>query len=92
MRDALKEAIPFLADCFQTPAEKQLHAAVYMTLTGDRDVGTLIDSDRMVDQKEQPLPKELTECLRTTLDSLELPPLVEGDTIKGMYTFRFDDD
>jgi hypothetical protein len=92
MRDALKEAIPFLAECFQTPAEKQLHAAVYMTLTGDRDVGTLIASDRIVDQKEQPLPKELNDCLQSTLDSLELPPLAEGDMLKGMYTFRFDDD
>jgi hypothetical protein len=36
-----------------------------------------------------PLPASFDECLRTTLESLELPPLAEGDTVRVTYPFVF---
>jgi hypothetical protein len=90
--DALKEVIPFLADCYRNADKTHGNkAAVFMTMTGDRDVGTLIDTDRMLDEDHQPLAPELGSCLKTTLESLELPPLSEGDTVKLQYSFVFDD-
>ena len=65
-------------------------AAVYMTMTGARDVGTLIDADKMLDADRQPIDPALGDCLKTTLESLELPPLAEGDSIKLQYSFVFD--
>jgi hypothetical protein len=92
--DALAEAIPFLADCYRKALPKlaspQLTAAVTMTLTGDPDIGTLIDADQMLDQDGKPLARELDDCLRGTLNSLQLPPLAEGDKIKLQYSFTFE--
>lgn len=63
-----------------------------MTLTGDPDVGTLIDAGELRDQNGKPLDPELDNCLRTTLGSLELPPLPSANPVHIQYSFRFDDD
>ena len=92
LKDALKEAIPFLSYCYRNvDTKRDKTAAVQMTLTGARDVGTLIDADQLVDRDGKPLDAELDACLRSTLESLELPPLDQGDTLKIEYSFRFDD-
>jgi hypothetical protein len=90
--DALKEAIPFLAACYEQNAPKATRSALaQMTLTGDPDIGTIIDADEIVDEQHQPLPKKLDECLRNTMMTLELPPIAEGDKVKIQYSFRLDD-
>jgi hypothetical protein len=91
----LKEAIPFLAACYDAAGGSDggvAHKArVQMSLVGDRDVGTLIDTERMVDANGEALEAGLASCLKTTLESLELPPLAEGDELKIEYSFRLGD-
>jgi len=92
---ALEEAIPYLAACYKqvTPerARPQMRATATMTLTGDPDIGTVIDADQIFDDKHQPLDRKLDDCLRNTMQTLQLPPLAEGDAVKIQYSFVFDD-
>jgi hypothetical protein len=92
---ALKEVIPYLAACYEASAGDagvgSGAARVRMTLSGDRDVGTLIDADGITDEHGQPIEAGLASCLKTTLESLELPPLAQGNKIKLEYSFRFSD-
>ena len=92
LKAALAEAIPFLAECYKTAPITQRRPAVQMTLTGDRDVGTLIDAEELRDQDGKPLDPELDACLRTTLGSLELPPLDATGPLHLQYSFVLDDD
>lgn len=92
---ALEEAIPYLAACYKqvTPdqARPQMRATAMMTLTGDPDIGTVIDADQIFDDKHRPLDPKLDDCLRSTMQTLQLPPLAEGDSVKIQYSFAFDD-
>jgi hypothetical protein len=92
LKAALAEAIPFLAECYKTAPITQRRPAVQMTLTGDPDVGTLIDAEELRDQDGSPLDPELDACLRTTLGSLELPPLDMAAPLRLKYSFILDDD
>jgi len=92
LKAALGEAIPFLAECYKTAPITQRRPAVQMTLTGDRDVGTLIDAEQLHDQDGKPLDPELDACVRTTLGSLELPPLDTAEPLHIQYSFVLDDD
>jgi hypothetical protein len=93
---ALKEAIPFLAACYEQydPAATKAGITTFalMTLTGDPDIGTVIDADQIYDDKHQPLPKQLDDCLRNTMQTLALPPLDTGDSVRIQYSFRFGDE
>ena len=91
---ALKEAIPFLAQCYEQSipfdARTGITTMAMMTLTTDPDIGTVIDADQIFDDKNQPIPKALDECLRNTMQTLALPPLDSDDQIKIQYSFRFE--
>ena len=39
------------------------------------------------DEHGQPLPAELDDCLRGTLQTIQLPPLREGDKLTVKYVF-----
>jgi hypothetical protein len=68
---------------------------------GDRDrglravsqaeIGTLIGADQLLDEAGKPLDADLDSCLRTTLRSLQLPPLDATRDIHMMYSFKLDD-
>jgi len=94
IRDAMREAHPYLVDCYEqalpTLPHPYVRVTAKMTLTGDPDVGTLIDAEQLVDDTGQPVPAKFDDCLRTTFQSLELPPLSEGDVVKVHYPFVFD--
>src|SRR5438270_14063611 len=91
IRDAMKEVQQQLLECYEsalpTLARKDFGIKAEMTLTGDPDVGTLIDAKQLFDDQGQPLDAKLDDCLRSTFQSLELPPLAEGDEIKVAYPF-----
>jgi len=91
VKDALGEAIPLLAECYEKTGKHQPRAGVMMTLFGDPSVGTLIDPTQLVDAEGKPLEPALDRCLRDTFGTLELPPLDEGDKLELQYTFKFDD-
>jgi hypothetical protein len=63
-----------------------------MTLTADREVGALITPDQLRDADGAPLDAELESCLRTTLGSLQLPPLDADGELRIQYSFELDDD
>ncbi|MBC7977461.1 MAG: hypothetical protein H7138_21005, partial [Myxococcales bacterium] len=92
LQAALGEAIPILAECYKTGEKLERRPAVQMTLVGDPEVGTLVDVDQLAAPDGTPLDPELESCLRTTLASLELPPLGGTEPLRIQYSFRFDDD
>jgi hypothetical protein len=93
IRSAMREAIPILAECYDKALPKlgegTIEVRAHMTLTGDPDVGTLIDADRLGDKDGKPLLAEFDDCLRSTFQTLALPPLVEGDKIEVTYPLVF---
>ena len=94
LRTAMQEALPFLSGCYEKALPKlarpKLTISTHMTLTGDPDVGTLIDVEQLFDDNGTALPAALDACLRDALQSLELPPLAEGDKVSVTYPFMFD--
>ncbi|HUS27050.1 MAG TPA: hypothetical protein VMZ53_01025 [Kofleriaceae bacterium] len=93
IRDAMREVIPHLADCYDaaipTLPTPNIDITATITLSGDPDIGTLIDADQVLFKDGTPLPAKFDDCLRTTFMSLALPPLAEGDKIEIHYPFRF---
>jgi RNA polymerase sigma-70 factor (ECF subfamily) len=96
IRGAMKEVLPYLADCYGEARATTLHAdhleiRAHFTLTGDPDIGTVIDADQLFDDDKQALPAKLDDCIRSTLQTLELPALGDGDTIEVDYPLIFSD-
>lgn len=92
-RDAMKEVLPLLAECYSAARAKlpsELVVKAKMSLVGDPDVGTLIDAHAL-DAKVE-IPREFDECLRDTLQKLELPPLADGDKVSITYPLVFRDE
>jgi hypothetical protein len=93
IRDAMRAVIPHLAACYRTAVvtlpSASLSIVAEITLTGDPDVGTLIDAKELVDDTGQPLPAAFDDCLRSTFFTLALPPLAEGDQLEVRYPFMF---
>ena len=95
MKAALDAAIPILAECYtatggRVDANAIKTAAVRMTMFSDPDVGTVIDTEAMEDPDGRPLARALDNCLRSTIESLALPPLEVGGKLPLEYSFRFD--
>jgi RNA polymerase sigma factor (sigma-70 family) len=96
IKGAMHEVLPFLADCYgdarsTTLAADHLEVRAHFTLTGDPDIGTLIDAKQLQDDAKRPLPAKLDDCMRAAIQSLELPPLGDGDTIEVDYPLMFSD-
>lgn len=96
IRGAMREVLPYLADCYgdaraTTLSADHLEVRAHFTLTGDPDIGTVIDANQLFDDDKQPLPTKLDDCIRGTLQTLELPPLGDGDTIEVDYPLSFSD-
>jgi hypothetical protein len=93
IRDAMREVIPHLAECYDaaipTLPGNQLELVAELTLTGDPDIGTIIDAKELSDKAGTKLPATFDDCLRSTFQSLALPPLAEGDTVTVHYPFVF---
>jgi hypothetical protein len=94
IRDAMREVIGHVQKCYEdaipTLKEPNLTVTAHIMLSGDPDIGTLIDADQLADENGQPLPATFDDCLRTTFMTLALPPLAEGDALEIHYPFRFE--
>jgi hypothetical protein len=92
VREALEPAMPRLRACYQRAlpelGDPNVTLEVDLTLTGDPDVGTLIEADVLLDPKRR-FPGTMVACLRSELQLLELPPLVSGDALTIRYPFGF---
>lgn len=96
IRGAMQEVLPFLGDCYGDARATVLSAdhleiRAHFTLTGDPDIGTVIDANQLFDENKHALPSKLDDCIRGTLQTLELPPLGDGDTIEVDYPLVFSD-
>jgi hypothetical protein len=93
IRTAMRDVIPLLRACYEAAipelAEPETRVVAELTLTGDSDVGTLIDAKQVRADQGGPLPVAFDGCLRSTLRSLALPPLAEGDQFEVHYPFVF---
>ena len=96
IRTAMREVVPILADCYESAlpalASPDVDIVAELTLTGDPDVGTLIDAKQVTDKAGMPLPATFDDCLRSTFQTLALPPLAEGDHVEVRYPFVFRQD
>jgi hypothetical protein len=94
IRAAMRDVIPILADCYSaalpTLPDSHVEITAELTLSGDPDIGTVIDAKQIADKGGQPLPAGFDDCLRSTFQTLALPPLQEGDQIEVRYPFVFD--
>lgn len=94
IRTAMREVIPIITECYEaalpTLATPHVEITAELTLTGDPDIGTIIDAKQIADKTGQPLPTGFDDCLRSTFQTLALPPLQEGDQIEVHYPFLFD--
>jgi hypothetical protein len=91
-KGAMKEVVPYLAECFDKHAADlpdTLDVKAKLSLHGDPDVGTLIDTDGLTDGKDGPLHAGFDLCVRDALASLALPPLAEGEEVQVNYPFVF---
>jgi hypothetical protein len=93
IRAAMREVIPIIKECYEaaipTLPSPDITVTAKMTLSGDPDVGTLIDAGEILDDQGKPLPAKFDDCLRSTFQTLALPPLAEGDKLEVHYPFRF---
>jgi len=93
LKAAMHEVLSHLSDCYEASAAElprgELRVVAKLTLTGDPDVGTLIDAHQLADGSGAPVPATFDDCVRGVLQSLELPPLAEGDTLDVTYPFMF---
>jgi hypothetical protein len=93
IRSAMKEVIPYLTECYEaaipTLSDRHVELTAKLKLTGDPDIGTVIDADALVDKDGKPLPAAFDDCLRSTFMMLALPPLAEGNVIDVHYPFVF---
>lgn len=91
MKAAMKEVIPYLAECYDkaTSLPDEINVVAQLTLVGDPDIGTLIDTDGIADKSDAAFPSDFDVCLRDSLTNLQLPPLAEGEEVKVTYPFLF---
>jgi len=92
MKEAMREIIPILADCYDKAGDKvpaEIKVVADMTLTGDPDIGTIIDTNGIADGDGKPLEPAFDLCLKDALVSIEMPPLSEGGEVKVTYPFLF---
>ncbi|MEO7097327.1 MAG: hypothetical protein ABI175_28960 [Polyangiales bacterium] len=91
MKAAMREVIPYLAECYDKAPNmaSEVNIVAKLTLLGDPDIGTLIDTDGIADSSNGALPSDFDSCLRDSLAGLQLPPLAEGEEVKVTYPFMF---
>lgn len=92
MRGAMKEVVPYLAECFDAHAARlpdEITVRAELTLTGDPDIGTLIETRGLAQPGGVALETGFDTCLRDALAGLQLPPLAEGEEVKVTYPFLF---
>lgn len=93
IRAAMRELIPFIADCYEqglpSLPSPDFDMVADMTLVGDPDIGTLVEVNALVDGSGNALAITLDDCFKTAFQLLALPPLAEGDKVEVRYPFVF---
>jgi hypothetical protein len=92
MKAAMQEVIPMLSDCYDKGGSNlppALDVVAKLTLTGDPDVGTIVDANSLENKDGTPVDAAFGACVQDTLVTLEMPPISEGDVVQVTYPFAF---
>ncbi len=89
LKFAIRTVQPLLLECYT--ARRPVHTAgtlaVVLTLTGEPELGTLVESVKLDGEPALLADTELAECLQETLLSIELPAMPEGGVWEVHYPF-----
>jgi hypothetical protein len=66
-------------DCVRQHGTNEKVLKADLALTGDPDIGALIDASGIVGADGAPVSARLDDCIRGALQSLALPPIHSGD-------------
>ena len=89
MQDALQQVKGFVVECVSQSGAKIGGFTADLRLTGDPDVGTLIDASALTSTDGTALPAKFDDCVRDIMQQLELPPIATGDGFNVNYEFQF---
>jgi hypothetical protein len=82
VKDGIMEILPLFEECYTAAVErgsvKTMNVTFDMTITGEPDVGTLVDHAEIGGDAAVLADTELTTCLHETMMSVELPPTTKG--------------
>jgi hypothetical protein len=92
IRGAVKAVLPLLAECFGEAQPrlklKEGKLMVKMKLTGEPDVGTVVDAHGLEGEPAVLIDDvEFARCWRETMNSIEFPPLAAGGEVEVNYPF-----
>jgi hypothetical protein len=92
MQQALQEVSPFVSECVERSGVAVPGFRAGLRLTGDPDVGTLIDASALSSRDGTPLPAGFDDCVREIVQTLELPAMAVGESFQVNYEFTFRDE
>lgn len=89
LRTHVDDVREYVSECVQQygPNLKVLKAD--LILTGDQDIGTLVDASGVVAGDGSAVTAKLDDCIRSQLQTLVLPPINTGDAFSVNYEFVF---
>lgn len=91
LRYAIVQMRPLLAECYAASLDHLPHERgtleVVLHLSGEPDLGTLVEDVELGGDQPLAQDRELSECVRETLFALELPPMTEAGTWEVHYPF-----
>jgi hypothetical protein len=91
LRFAIQSVRPLLHECYVAAsdrlARKDGTISIIVRLTSEPEVATLVDSARLEGDTHLLADGALTECMRETLMSIELPAMAAGGKIEVHYPF-----
>ena len=96
IKDGVHAIAPLLAECYDQardrgPVPHRTVIRAEVKVTGEPDVGSLIESADLSSEDGGLADPAFAECLHETMMSVELPPLPDGGVITFTYPFVFSD-
>ena len=93
IRETIHEAIPMIKECYDLALEENPKLSgrldVHFTISGEPDVGGLVDESDVVAEEGLAFNETLEDCVRETVYTLEFPPPEGGGVVKVRYPLRF---
>jgi hypothetical protein len=91
IRSAINDIVPMVQECFELgrharPELRQARAIVHFSIIGDDQHGGVVEESKLDDASEGMTP-ELSECVRETMYSLQLPAPEGHGRVEVTYPF-----
>ncbi len=96
IQTSVREILPLLAECFEEARPRMAVNATTVTarlvVSGEPEVGALIDSVELAADDHGLDDPGFRECLQETMMAVAFPPMPEGGQLEIHYPFVFRDD